>query len=158
MIKQLTSKFFFISFVTISLSISSCKREVHMNVGMQSERLKPCPESPNCVVSQYPEDDNHFIEPWSYTVSHKRARQKLIAILKETHKVNFLKQEETYLHTTFTIPVFGFVDDVEFYLPKNQKIIHFRSASRVGYSDLGVNKRRIKNIRQELLDNGVIEK
>lgn len=137
--------------------LMSCEREIHQNIGMSEKKLKPCPESPNCVVSQYPEDDKHYLEPWTYTVDQRRIREVLLEELKKTKGVRIESEEETYLHATFKIPVFGFVDDVEFYLPQNEKILHFRSASRMGYSDLGVNKRRMNVLRRKLVRRGAIE-
>ncbi len=141
----------------IILSSTACQRKIHMNVGIENQKLKPCPESPNCIVSQYPSDTQHFLEPWHYSVSHKRFREKLLELLQETKRVHIEKQSEEYVHATFKIPVFGFVDDVEFYLPKIEQVVHYRSASRVGHSDLGVNKRRMDNIRKTLVRRGALE-
>ena len=61
-----------------------------------------------------------------------------------------------YLHAEFTISIFGFVDDVEFHLRPGEGIIALRSASRLGYSDLGVNRRRIAKLMRMLQERGVI--
>jgi uncharacterized protein (DUF1499 family) len=49
----------------------------------------------------------------------------------------------------------GFVDDLEFYFPREESVIHLRSAARLGESDLGVNRRRLEQIRLALKDLGV---
>jgi uncharacterized protein (DUF1499 family) len=60
-----------------------------------------------------------------------------------------VKVEEDYIHAEFVSSVFRFVDDVEFSFDKTKKLIQVRSASRTGYSDLGVNRRRIEEIRKQ---------
>ena len=59
-----------------------------------------------------------------------------------------------YLYAEYSSALFGFVDDVEFYFPPETHIIHVRSASRLGHSDLGVNRKRIEAIRARLLRSG----
>jgi uncharacterized protein (DUF1499 family) len=62
------------------------------------------------------------------------------------------EQTDDYIHALSKSRIFKFVDDVEFYLPPNESVIHLRSASRVGESDLGVNRRRVEQIRLALRD------
>ena len=52
------------------------------------------------------------------------------------------QQESDYLYAVFTSPLMRFKDDVEVYIDESSNLVHFRSASRVGYSDLGVNRKR----------------
>ncbi len=63
-----------------------------------------------------------------------------------------IEQTNNYIHTLSRSRIFKFVDDVEFYFPPNESVIHLRSASRVGQSDLGVNRRRLEQIRLALRD------
>lgn len=126
------------------------------NLGVEKEKLAPCPDKPNCVGSLYPQDSTHHLAPWSLAVKRDVARKKLLQILGETHKVDIQSQREDYIHAVFTIPVFGFKDDVEFYFPESGSVIHFRSASRVGHSDLGVNKRRMEKLAQMMAKQGAI--
>jgi uncharacterized protein (DUF1499 family) len=106
----------------------------------------PCPDSPNCVSSLSTEKA-HFIEPLHYTGSLADARQKLIDILQNTKQVRLNKIETDYIHAEFRSLVFRFVDDVEFYFPPEKSIIHVKSASRSGYYDFGVNRRRVERLR-----------
>lgn len=87
-----------------------------------------------------------------------RVRKKLLDILEETNKVQIQSSETEYIHAVFTIPIFGFQDDVEFYLPQDQEKVHYRSASRLGRSDLGVNSRRMKKLRAQLVREGALQK
>lgn len=61
-------------------------------------------------------------------------------------RTTLVVEQATYLHVTFQSALFGFVDDVEFYFDEANKLIHFRSASRTGYSDLGANRKRMDAI------------
>ena len=119
--------------------------------GMQNNRLKPCPDSPNCV-SSFETDPSHYVEPLHYQGSAADARQKLLSILNSTKRVKVVTSEENYIHAEFTSLVFRFVDDVEFYLDEKDPVIHVRSASRVGYSDLGANRKRMEAIRRQFIE------
>ena len=61
-----------------------------------------------------------------------------------------MSESSNYLHYTFTTPLWGFIDDVEFRLDASKQLFHVRSASRIGYSDLGTNRKRIEMIRARL--------
>jgi len=116
-------------------------------LGIVDGKLTPCPDSPNCVSSQS-QDPSRFIEPLSYKGSFQSSRQKLLQLLKPMGGVKIITETKNYIHVTFTSRVFRFIDDVEFYVVEDAPVIHVRSASRVGYSDLGVNRRRIEKIRK----------
>ncbi|MDY6837005.1 MAG: DUF1499 domain-containing protein [Thermodesulfobacteriota bacterium] len=116
-------------------------------IGILDGRFSPCPESPNCVSSQS-DDPSHFIEPLDYEGSLMASRQHLLDILKSMRGAEVITETETYIHATFTSRIFRFVDDVEFYFVQDVPVIHVRSASRVGYSDLGVNRKRVEKIRK----------
>ena len=105
-----------------------------------------CPVSPNCVSSQS-SDNAHFIKPLNYTGNLAGARQKLIDVLENTKRVHLAKVDMNYIHAEFRSLIFRFVDDVLFYLPPDKNIIHVRSASRQGYYDFGVNRRRVERLR-----------
>jgi uncharacterized protein (DUF1499 family) len=118
------------------------------NLGVQNGRLSPCPNSPNCVVSQGQTDAQHAIAPLVYIGDTAKAMADLREIVASQPGSEIVEQTETYLYAEFTSSLMGFVDDVEFYLnPEEPGIIHVRSASRLGESDLGVNRQRIEAIR-----------
>ena len=114
-------------------------------------RLRPCPDSPNCV-SSLSDDEKHFIKPFAYRGSVDDARQKLIDILKNSRGVRLVSIEKAYLHAEFRSLIFRFVDDVEFYFPDEEAVIHVKSASRTGYYDFGVNRRRLERLRSAFED------
>ena len=121
-------------------------------VGLVHQSLSPCPDSPNCVCSQ-DESPAHAIKPIPYSGSEAEARKQLADILNQQRGCRIVKQEGNYLHAEFRSLCFRFVDDVEFLIDSSQNVLHVRSASRVGYYDLGANRKRIESIRQEYLNS-----
>lgn len=119
------------------------------NLGIYSGELAPCLDTPNCVNSQS-RDVTHKIEPFTYSSSSEKAMADLKKVIQSFKRTKIITATNTYLYAEFTIPIVGFVDDVELYLDKSKKVIHVRSASRLGESDLGVNRRRIETIRTKL--------
>ncbi len=117
------------------------------NLGVHDGRLAPCPDRPNCVCTQAA-DDAHRIEPLIYDGTPEEALARLRAALATLPRTRIVTETPDYLHAECTSLVFRFVDDVEFLIDRERKAIHFRSASRVGYSDLGVNRRRMERLRQ----------
>src|SRR5437879_1690483 len=113
---------------------------------MNPRTLGPCPSSPNCVSTQA-SDDGHFIAPFRYRKSRAEAKEVLKEVIRSLPRTNLLKEDESYLHYEFTSMLFRFVDDVEFLFDDETKTIHFRSASRTGYGDMGVNRKRMEQVR-----------
>ncbi len=120
-------------------------------LGVTNHHLSSCPTSNNCVVSQ-DADSKHAIDPIAYHVDRNTARETLLKVLSVVPRTEVIEQTDNYIHAISKSRIFKFVDDVEFYFPPNDSVIHLRSASRVGESDLGVNRRRIEQIRLALLD------
>jgi len=123
-----------------------CQSTRPVNLGVKDGRLARCPSSPNCVSSQA-EDEGHRVAPLNYAGSTGEAMAKLKEIMRSLPRTEVITESETYLHVEFTSALFRFVDDVEFFVDTASKVIHVRSASRLGYSDLGVNLKRIELIR-----------
>ena len=98
--------------------------------------------------------DRHRITPYRYRGSLDEAKRLLKEIVGAQRGARIVQEEETYLHVEFASRIFRFVDDVEFVFEDGAKTIHFRSASRTGYSDFGVNRNRMEEIRRLL--NGKI--
>lgn len=123
-------------------------------VGISDGSLTNCPASPNCVVS-LGADSKHAIEPITYHVDRDVARKTLLKVLTVIPRTEVVEQTDNYIHATSKSRIFKFVDDVEFYFPNDEKVIHLRSAARIGDSDLGVNRRRMEQIRLALRDLNV---
>ena len=128
----------------VLLTIISCASSPP-KVELVAGKLRPCPSSPNCVSSESDRPSSR-VEPLTF----KGSPEKVWGDLKETvGEMGGKIQEEHdgYLWATFTSRVFRFVDDVEFRMVPSDGIIHVRSGSRVGYSDLGVNRKRVEKLR-----------
>lgn len=119
------------------------------NLGIQSGQLAACPSSPNCVTS-FSQDAEHKIEPLTYSSTPTVAMTSLKMAIASLDKTKIIDQTDNYLYVEFTSSLMGFVDDVEFLLDEGAKVIHVRSASRLGQSDLGVNRKRIETIKTKL--------
>lgn len=112
---------------------------------------------PNCLNSMYPDDSDHFWEAWLYRGDREEIIDFLKLMIENEKEAKLITLDSSYIHYEHTIPLFGFVDDVELYLPKKENVIHFRSASRVGYWDVGANKSRMKKIKKKLIEADLIE-
>lgn len=123
------------------------------DLGVRDGRLKPPPASPNAVSSQAT-TAYHTIEPLRYNGHAHRAVEALVDIVLGMPRTSIIERSDEYLRVEFKTALLGFVDDVEFYLPPGQQIIHVRSASRLGHSDFGVNRKRVEAIRKALRKRG----
>lgn len=108
-------------------------------------RLPPCPSSPNCVSTEASEPAQQMA-PLPYRVDRRTSRQIILSIVQAMPRASVVNETDHYLHVAFRSRLFGFVDDVEFLFDDEAAVIHFRSASRTGYSDMGVNRKRMSAI------------
>lgn len=109
------------------------------------EKLKPCPQSPNCVSTQTDQADKKR-DPIAYTGTTADAKARLKKAVDGMKRTQLKSESDNYLHYTFKTWPIPFIDDVEFLFDEGAKLIHYRSASRVGHSDLGVNSKRMAKI------------
>lgn len=117
-------------------------------LGLQNGKLAPCPASPNCVCSEQvqPNDAEHFIKAIQ---GDKAVWDKFKGIVQEQGG-EVITDDGNYVHVTFSTPIFHYVDDVELRFDKAAKLIHIRSASRMGRKDFGVNRTRVEKLKQAL--------
>ena len=113
---------------------------------MNPRTLGSCPSSPNCVSTQA-QDEGHAITPFRYRKSRAEAKEALKDVLRSLPRMKHVEEDEIYLHYEATSLLLRFVDDVELLFDDETKTIHFRSASRTGYGDLGVNRKRMEQVR-----------
>ncbi|TKD70512.1 DUF1499 domain-containing protein [Pseudalkalibacillus hwajinpoensis] len=116
-------------------------------LGVKQGKLAPCPDKPNCVLSQST-DEKHKMEPIPYTGTAEEALTKLKSILTNRERTKIVEADTHYIRAEEQSKFFKFVDDIEFYIDTAGEHIHFRSASRKGYSDFGVNKKRMEEIKE----------
>ena len=121
------------------------------DAGLADGKLRPCTDSPNCVCSEYP-DGAHSIAPLSFSGDADAAWRRLISMLNDQPRTTIDEQTEDYIQARVRTRILRFEDVLEFRLDRAAGQIHVRSASKVGYSDLGVNRRRIESLRQVFCD------
>ena len=129
-----------------------CSGTPATGIGLQEGRLASCPDRPNCVSSNASPDSTAFIEALkpSAGVALDAYWEQLKKELEEGPQSTLITTTDDYLHAEFRSALFGFVDDVEFVRNAQAGQIELRSASRVGYSDLGANRERIETLRATL--------
>ncbi len=132
--------------IIVGMMFFSCAGQQPENLGVQNKQLADCPSKPNCVSSQAADED-HFTAPLTYQGDKIAAIKHLKNVLGSFENATIVLEKDNYLHVEFKSAVMGFVDDLEFYFP-GEKIIHLRSASRLGYSDFGVNAKRVNQLRE----------
>jgi uncharacterized protein (DUF1499 family) len=118
-----------------------------------SPRLAPCPRTPNCVSTQAPAGPQHM-DAIPFAGPPAAARARLLQVLRGHPRTTIVSEEPAYLKAECRSAIFRFVDDVEFVLDDKAKRIHFRSASRLGRKDFGVNRKRMEEIRAAFLASG----
>ena len=128
----------------VLLTVLSCASNPP-KVQLVDGKLRACPKSPNCVSSES-ESASSRVEPLTFQGLPGKAWTDLKETIRELGG-KIQEEHEGYLWTTFTSKLFRFVDDVEFRMVSSDGLIQVRSGSRVGYSDLGVNRRRVEKLR-----------
>ena len=116
--------------------------------GLIEGMLSKCPDKPNCVCSEKYDDPSHYIDP---IIIPQNITLDLFSLVKKVIQEmggQVLIERDSYIAATFTSTLFKFVDDVEIRIDSSHKIVHIRSASRMGNGDLGVNKKRTELFRK----------
>jgi len=131
----------YLALVGILMAVSSCSITQHVD----NNDMK-CPSSPKCVSSEE-QGTAQFIEPFDFNDQPEQAMARLRMALLNEENVTITNEQPTYLYAEVRSPLFGFVDDMKFVLTAEQGKIQVRSSARTGFSDLGVNRRRVERIR-----------
>ena len=118
--------------------------------------LTSCPSSPNCVCST-DTGRSHFIDPLAVSGDLDAAWQTLRDILGADGSISIVAADGHYIRAEAKTRFMRFTDDVEFLLDREAGVIDMRSASRVGYSDLGKNRSRLEGVRSAMRDAGAID-
>lgn len=130
------------------LGLAGCAGEKPNNLGTRGGLLIACPSSPNCVSSQA-DDESHRIAPLSFSGDPDKAFARLKLVLSRRNDTRIIEEKPGYVRVELRTILF--VDDGEFLLDPVRSVIHLRSASRLGYSDLGKNRSRMEAIRLQFL-------
>jgi uncharacterized protein (DUF1499 family) len=126
------------------------------NLGAKNGRLAACPSSPNCVSSQADAsaDAGHYVAPLAFKGEPQAAWETLRRLVAESERTTIVAETDGYLHAESASKLMGFVDDLECLLDERARVIHVRSASRLGYRDFNVNRERVEHLRTELRNAG----
>ena len=134
----------------LGLAMLSFSSATPTNLGVTEGKLAPCPESPNCVSTQT-DSQEHLLPSIAWAGSIEEAIKQIKQVVeRDFPRAKLVDEAPDYLRFEFSSLIFRFVDDVEFYVEQTATEIHFRSASRVGHSDLGANKSRMQKISAAL--------
>ena len=136
--------------------ILSCSGKRPPNLGVSDGVLSQCPDKPNCVSSDA-KDTQHQIQNYTLALPSDEAWQAVRQSVLELPKIKIVSESDGYLHAECSSAIFGFVDDLELHFRPDAGFIAIRSASRLGHSDLGVNRKRVEQLRVMLTDQGVLE-
>jgi uncharacterized protein (DUF1499 family) len=136
-------------------ALLACAAAKPIELGIRYDRLAPCPTSPNCVSSDAL-DPSHRVAPFEFRGPPAEAWQAAREAVAALPRTQIVSETDSYLHAECTSKLFGFIDDLELHLRPDRSLIAVRSASREGYTDLGVNRRRLAQLRSELQRRGIV--
>jgi uncharacterized protein (DUF1499 family) len=122
------------------LALIGCASDRQTMLGVQNNQLAGCPDSPNCVCS-FETRESHRVDPLRGDLATVRRA------IAQMPRAEIIREDGNYLYAEFTSRLMGYVDDVEFLADPVTGMVHIRSASRLGHSDLGVNRKRVEDIR-----------
>ncbi len=137
--------------LSLFVLVAACNGTRPSDLGSPAGELLPCPSKPNCVVSSSKSDQDHQIDPFPLQSSGPIAIDQLEKIISEMPRTSIVAKKDNYIWVEFESLIFRFVDDVEFYVPESQDKILVRSASRLGHSDMGANRKRVETLREKYL-------
>jgi uncharacterized protein (DUF1499 family) len=139
---------FFAAIVMIAILISMSVMSKNWNApGLIDKKLTRCPDKPNCVCSEYKDDVKHYVEPIFIPDNMSNAEEILKIIITDMGG-KIVSEKDKYIAVVFTSSIFKFADDLELRFDTDNGVIHIRSAARVGYSDMGVNKKRVETLKK----------
>ena len=133
------------------LGLTACVSGSADGPGLREGRLRPCPPKPNCVCSEMT-DEAHLVPPVAVKAEDWPRIQELAHRAVEELGGRVERADEKYLWATFRSRIFRFVDDLELRFDEAEKVVHLRSAARLGYSDFGVNRKRVAALRKLLAE------
>ncbi|WP_037071103.1 DUF1499 domain-containing protein [Psychromonas arctica] len=113
--------------------------------GLKQGQLQACTSIENCVFSENIDGAENNIQPFAFD-GEKAVFLTQLKTSVESMGGKIVDIEDGYIAATFTSAIFGFVDDLELRV-SDDHLLHFRSASRVGKSDLGANKKRVEALK-----------
>jgi uncharacterized protein (DUF1499 family) len=139
-------------FLSTLLLLFGCSGDPALRSAATGEgRLPPCPDKPNCVSTRS-DDPARKMEPLPFVGSREESRNRVLEIVRGMKRSEVVEASDAVVHVEFRSLLFRFVDDVVFVFDESERLVHFRSASRVGTYDFGVNRRRMEEISRRYGD------
>lgn len=132
-----------IRYLVLPLMILAGCRGKPGNLAPPGGPLRPCPSTPNCVSSDAT-DAVHAMPPLPFTGSAQDALARARAALLAEPRTRIVTERSGYLHAEARSRFWRFVDDVEVLVDDDARVVRFRSASRLGRKDFGVNRARME--------------
>ncbi len=133
----------------VVLLLTACGGKTVPTVVEGGTTLAACPDSPNCVSSLADaSDDQHYIAP--FTLDENSPDVAAMATwMAGRERCEVLDQADGWVHATCSTALFKWTDDVALLVDADAGVVHVRSASRIGRSDLGANRKRVEAMRSE---------
>jgi uncharacterized protein (DUF1499 family) len=138
-------------FMITLLILSGCSGRPPENFGIGNGSLAPCPDSPNCVSTKS-RNPKSAMTPLPFIGTKDQTRNRIIQIIGAMERSEIIKATDSYVYVQYKTRFLQFVDDVEFLFDDTAEVVHFRSASRVGYYDFGMNRRRMIEVSKAYLN------
>lgn len=129
----------------LSITMVYKNQKTPENLGITSGQLAPMPSSPNAVSSQTDSEEKR-VNPLSFKTDLASSKTAVLKALESYGSIEVLTNTSNYIHAIHTTKTMRYRDDIEFYFDESARVIHFRSASRVGYSDRGLNRARYNKL------------
>lgn len=133
----------------ISLMIQNAKPQVAL--GIEDGQFHQLPKSPNCVSSQTDQSDK-YVEPLPFKEDLTLSRDQVLVALEVYGDIKLVELTDTYIYAVATTDKMKFHDDIEIYFDQESRLIHYRSSSRAGYSDMGLNRERYNMVKALYLE------
>ena len=147
---------FLIGPLLIGMILWGCSGNPTERQHSESSGFLDCPDTPNCV-SSLAKNPKYQVEPFKLKKDPTTSWDIVRKMVGSLPRTKIVTADNNNIHAECRSMIFRFVDDLTLHLTPSNGIIHIRSASRIGYSDLGVNRRRVENLRKKLKQNGIIE-
>lgn len=146
---------FYIVLLGLAAFINGCSGIKSEKAKFDDEALADCPDRPNCVSSKA-QDKGRAVEPFYIKSDPEKVLDEVAGVIGRLPRTTIVKVTDQYLHAEIRSRLFRFVDDLELQLEPSDNVIEIRSASRTGYYDFGVNRRRVIHLRKILQDKDLI--
>ena len=131
-----------------AFALAGCGAPSHFTKPQNPGSFTACAPAPHCVSSQASPGSFQHVEPFRFTGSADAAHRALVQTLRNDPEATVEKDDGNFVHATFKTTI-GFVDDVTFLIKPEEHFIDVKSSSRIGFSDLGVNNRRVERLRKQ---------